>query len=162
MSNREVLSPLQDTQAEIERLILWDLLNDMLRANAHEVGIQGIFSATPDNPADMVVLVRPPAALPKEEQDDKDPECTIQLWGRWEAVDGITDISLIYTDAKTKVELWNYHLTREGMEQFTSSTVDPTPLDQDDLQEIRADCEEANWDAEASRKLAATVLFFSY
>lgn len=156
MTSPDKLRPLPDTQAEIERIFLWDIIKGAFGAHADEAGLQASFelTGTEQSTPTRFVLVSPAAKI---ESDD----CDLKLWGDWAPGQGINTATLTYNDADTGRELWTYHIDAQGMDQYPAAGMERTPLDAEDVRDIRDDVERAQWSQTASEACAENVFFWS-
>lgn len=139
---------LPDDQTTIERVLLWDDINDAFRSNAFVLGAQ-ISSDNPDS-----ATARPTRLVLEAEPDE---EHTLQLWGQVGKDSMIETATLAYRD-KNYAEVKSYELTPASIVQYSRNKI---PLDREHLEEIRGDVAEARWSEEASQKCARELLFFS-
>lgn len=135
-----------DSPETIERLLLWDDIKDIFQANAHIVGIQ------------------PPLGtnhyrLPLVAKPGKD--YILQLWGKWEDGRGLCQASLIYQDKQASergkwAECFNYSIIGTTITHYASA---PKDLSREDIEDLRADLSEAEWDPAASAYYAAHIIY---
>lgn len=139
-----------DEQIDIERAFLWGEILETFQNNAFTLGMQpgsdiepGVFS----RPTRLVLVSK----TPNEEG------YTVQLWGEVTAEAMIGRATLLFISEDIGEE-FNYEITPEAIKQYS---LEPTPLDQDDIQDLRADIAETQWGESSSKACASSVIFFS-
>lgn len=138
---------INDEQAAIERLLLWEDIVATFRSNASILGIQAALELPQQpfkNPTRLVLEAEP------------DDEYTIQLWGEVGQANLIGKATLLFKN-EAGHEAYNYEITPNAINQHSD---EPTPLDREDLEDLRADLTEARWSEQASRNCAQFVIFF--
>lgn len=136
-------------QETIERAMLWSDLQELFQENAFTAGIQ----AQPGYPHFRLALIAKP-----------DDEYIVQVWGRWTNDVGLDQATLIFLDKEEWergkwIESYSYDVRELSIEQCSEGD-EPTPLDREDIQDLRADLQEAEWDPEASAYYAANYMFW--
>lgn len=139
-----------DEQIDIARTFLWTDIVETFQNNAFMLGMQPCSDIEPgtfSKPTRLVLV----SGIKNEEGYD------VQLWGEvtTEAIIGKVTLLFISDDLG---EEFNYEITPETISQYS---LEPTPLDHDDIQDLRADIAETQWGEISSQACAKSVIFFS-
>ena len=136
-----------DEQVSIEQALLWDDIVDTFRTHAYVAGMQASL--------DGETVFREPTRLVLESVPDD--EYTIQLWGVIGKKQLLGYVVLLFLD-KQGEEAYNYNITPGGsIKQYSAQ---PTPLDKEDLQDLRMELANACWDQSRSATCASDVVLF--
>lgn len=133
------LAPLSDSSAEVERSFLWQEIVETIRSNADKLGVLPNF-----DPIDYPFKRPTKVVLAEAFREDKD---RILLWAETSDEMLISKAIIIFVDEEDYKQ-YTYEINQHGIGQYSE---EPTSLDQEDLQDLRADLAEAEWDGEQSQ-----------
>jgi hypothetical protein len=125
---------IRDDEVEVARIFLWQDIVEVFRANAFTVGIQPSFDDPTEEDRDPTRLVL--AEAPTEDG------LSIQLWAEISSTSLIAKACLLYLDSENR-EKFSYEITPRDINQYSQ---EPSPLDTEDIMDLRLEVREAIWD----------------
>jgi hypothetical protein len=133
------------SQESIEACMLWgDIVEKIFPTNIYQVGMQPSFDGAS---SDKIVLVSRPKPA---------DEYRLQLWRYVQ--DGQDTVVIVYKNKQTNQEAFSYELTESALHKHSA---EDDCFDKDELDAVRADLEEAQWDETNSRNASFYMLFLS-
>jgi hypothetical protein len=139
----------QDSQAAIEHALLWDDITTTVQQYAGEAGIRlGTDEET--------VIGRRPTRMVL--QSDPQEGLMTLLWTRATETDLVGEVTLSVQDAETCVEQYMYEVTPRSIVYY-SHYEKKTSFARDDIETLRADLQELNWNRAASQQAGEEAIF---
>lgn len=131
----------------IERVFLWDELTGIFKRSALLTGLQ---ASLDDGTRTNIVL--------SGKISDSSPKMSVELWARWAGGVGIHEITMVFNYPDTPRNDFEYEITPDYLREYAP---DPTPLDREDIQDLRADIQRTTWTQARSEDAAANGFLFS-